>query len=60
MMEPSFEKLLVVLAKFSFLQKVTKSTKVLRVRLGFAFYDSLAGDLRMRCWNILRSLRYLL
>jgi hypothetical protein len=60
MMEPSFEKLLVVLAKFSFLQKVTKSTKVLRVRLGFAFYDSLAEDLRMRCWNILRSLRYLL
>ncbi len=30
-------------------------------RCGLALiYDSLAGDLRMRCWNILRSLRCLL
>ncbi|MFN5579327.1 MAG: hypothetical protein ACK49X_06895, partial [Akkermansiaceae bacterium] len=24
------------------------------------FYNSLTADLRMRCWHILRSLRYLL
>ncbi len=43
-----------------FLQKVTKSTKGLRIQPWLCFYDSLAGVFRMRSWNILRCLRYLL
>jgi len=42
-----------------FSQKVTKSTKELSAAAWLCYYDSL-GDLRMRGWHILRSLRCLL